>query len=165
MEQLRGILCLSEAPFWALQGEKNCVQRLIFSENEPLLSQAQEALWRLRRSCSWACVAAEGEAALVALALAVQLPVERLMLMGRWRAASRKMARVRSFALRNLPLMISDVILIGAGSGEVSILLNSRRYGRLCALEAQRWEACAELSVAPWELADEKNLLNSMKCV
>lgn len=165
MQQKRGVLCLNDAPFCALKQEIQTVQRLVFDENEPLLPQAQQALWQLRCKCDWVCIAAEGEAALVALALAAQLPVERLALMGRWRSCSKKMARFRAYALRNLPLVIANVLLIAAGDEEIAALLRGRRHGELCVLAAQRWQDCANLLTAPWSAVLEKNLLNSMKCV
>ena len=168
MNQTRGILCLNEAPYRAAQKHTNLAQRLIFHENEPLLSQVQTALWQLRLSCEWVCVAAEGGEALAALALAAQLPVDRLALKGVWLnlpRRGREMARLRRYALRNLPLVISDALLIGAPEEEIKILLRSRRHGGLCALEAQDWSQCAQLLTAPWDRATENNLLIPMKCV
>lgn len=168
MNQTRGILCLNDAPFRAAQKYTNLAQRLIFMENEPLLSQAQTALWQLRRCCEWVCVAAEGGEALAALALAAQLPVDRLALKGAWLnrpQRSRETARLRRYALRNLPLVISDVLLIGAPEEEIKTILRGRRHGGLCALEAQDWSQCAQLLTAPWDCATENNLLIPMKCV
>ena len=168
MNQTRGILCLNEAPYRAAQKHTNLAQRLIFMENEPLLSQAQTALWQLRRSCEWVCVAAEGGEALAALALAAQLPVDRLALKGAWLnrpQRSRETVRLRRYALRNLPLVISDVLLIGAPEEEIKTILRGRRHGGLCALEAQGWSQCTQLLTAPWDCATENNLLIPMKCV
>ena len=158
MKQTKGVLCFNEAPFQALKGEINNAQRLIFNENEPLLPQAQQGLWQLRLRCDWICVAAEGERALLALALAAQLPVERLALMGRWQTAKGKRSPLRGYAMRNLPLVVADVLLIGA-DGAQARALRDRRYGALAVLKADGWEQCAHLLLAPWTEAAEKNLL------
>lgn len=161
----RGILCLNGASYWAIQKHAVLVQRLIFNENEPLLPQAQEALWHMRRDCDWICVAAEHERVFIALALAEQLPVERLALMGEWMDGRCIHRDLRRYALRNLPLAVADAILMGASSRELQMMLRGRRYGETCLLSETRWAECAGLLTAPWEAVAEKNLLNSTKCV
>lgn len=161
----RGILCLNGASYWALQGHTNLLQRLIFNENEPLLPQAQEALWCMRRLCDWICMAAEHERVFVALALAEQLPVERLALMGEWMDVQCIHRDLRRYALRNLPLVVADAVLMGASSRELQTMLRGRRHGETCLLNETGWEECAGLLTAPWETVAEKNLLNSTKCV
>lgn len=162
MNQFRGILCLNEAPYQVLQKKKMQVQRLIFNENEPLLYQAQAALWDMRRQYSWVCVAAEGRYNAAALALAAQLPVDRLALMGGWTEAAgacRRFARLRNYALRNLSLVISDIMLVGAPEADIRRMIRGRRHGRLCVLPGQDWEECAGLIEAEWNALREKTCL------
>lgn len=171
MNQIRGILCLSDAAFQAAKMHTEYVQRLIFHENEPLLLQAQTALWRLRKQCAWVCVAADEAEAFLALALAAQLPVDRLVFRGAWlprsglRGQDRERLRLRSYALKNLPLVIADALLIGSGTAEIRALSGGRRHGGLCALGQGSWQEYAYLLDAPWQQVMENNLINPWKCV
>ena len=75
MRQTRGILHLMNPlePRPVRQIQKNtCETALICIENERCFSQAQDALWKLRRNSEWICVTGRGEAAFIALALAAQ---------------------------------------------------------------------------------------------
>ncbi|MBQ8507719.1 MAG: hypothetical protein IJ466_09860 [Clostridia bacterium] len=89
---------------------------LVFNEDGRFLSQAQNALQQLRGQAEWICVAASGAAVGIALALAAQLPVERLALWmdGAYRIRNRELHRIHSFARRNLSLVISEILLIDA---------------------------------------------------
>lgn len=88
---------------------------LVFDENGRFLSRAQAALQSMRREADWLCAAGGGAAAYIALALAAFLPVERLAL---WSedaprcGLDREMKRLRAFAWRNLPLVVSEILLI-----------------------------------------------------
>lgn len=162
MNQKRGVLCLDAAPFRAAQSRNIDAQRLIFNENEPLLCQAQTALWEIRRRCGWVCVAAEGERIAAAVALAAQLPVDRLALKGGWlycRGEDRKARRLKCFARRNLPLVVSDVLWIGAPEREARVMVRSRRHGDLRILPEQDWESCADLLVGKCNAGTEKTCL------
>lgn len=162
MDQTRGVLFLSE-PFSAnAQPQQNRCETLIFDENERQLSSGQEALWRLRRRCGWVCVAADGRAAALAVALAAQLPVDRLALSRsalfsvKQRAPSRNLARLERFARRNLALVASELMLADVADGELAAYLRVLDARRLCVLEtgAPReapWSHCVTLLCAPWE--------------
>ena len=179
MEQRRGILFLADplcAAALPQQHTENPEERLIFSENEPLLPQAQEALWRVRRRCGWVCVAASGGAVGVALALAAQLPVDRVALAGGRLLAPdavprpRSLARIDRYARRNLALVASEVLILDADAEEIAGFARLFARRQLCALETgapreSPWQRCAPLLCAPWEAVNEKNLLIPGKCV
>ena len=154
MEQKRDILVLADPlrrqdPFSQMQIQSTT---LVFHENERYLSQAQSALQRQRRRADWLCVAAAGAAVGIALALAAQLPVERLVL---WMDAdkpvrSRELLRLDAFARRNLSLVISEILLIGAADMEVRRLVRGlgRSRGVRCVSPS---EISARDFIAPWD--------------
>ena len=100
-----------------------------FPEGEKCLPRAQAALWELKQRCSWVCVAAERGCAGVALALAEQLPVDRVALLGGTpfsplpedgsRLRRRELRRMDAFARRNLSLMVSELLLIDVSEDEM----------------------------------------------
>ena len=100
-----------------------------FPEGEKCLPRAQAALWELKQRCSWVCVAAARGGAGVALALAEQLPVDRVALLGGTpfadlpeggsRARRREMRRMDGFARRNLALLVAELLLIDVPEDEV----------------------------------------------
>lgn len=99
---------------------------LIFTENGRWLQSAQAAVADMRAEKKYICVAAEGGACAIALALAAQLPVERLALRNcglfdrkRLRAASRQMREIAAFARRNLSLVISELTLADTSETEM----------------------------------------------
>lgn len=168
MRQESGILFLSD-PLGGFKGlrskaDTNAIT-LVFSENERYLYQAQQALWELSKRCSWVCISARGDAAPVALALAAQLPVDRLALSGFSLFASRclpgELARLRVFARRNLSLVASQLLLSDMEDREVRRLIRGLGSGEICLLE--KW-GLDELT-APWTQLCEKNLLIPGKCV
>ena len=178
MEEKRGVLFLADPTrAVALPQEqlKNPCLALIFDENERLLPQAQEALREMRERCDWVCVAGSGAAAIVAAALAAQLPVERLALadgalFGRGARLSRELSRLRRYARRNLSLVVSELLLVNVAPGEISAFARILGPGRLGALETgappdRPWESCAGLLCAPWPRVNENNLLIPWKCV
>lgn len=79
------------------------------------LCAAQEGLYAARRR-GGTCVAAEGEWWTVALALAVQLNVDRVaLILPAWCAgeeAARQQIQMRSFVQRNLFFCVSDVLVL-----------------------------------------------------
>lgn len=88
---------------------------LVFDEGGRFLPRAQAALQDMRRESDWLCAAGSGAAAYIALALAACLPVERLALRLRdapRRGPNRELRRLRAFAWRNLPLVVSEILLI-----------------------------------------------------
>ena len=102
---------------------------LHFRRGERCLPQAQEALWRLRRRFGWICVAGEGACAGLALALAAQLPVDRVALLGGSPfgavrtdggaiGRARELARVDAFARRNLALVVAEILLVNVPDDE-----------------------------------------------
>ena len=123
---------------------------LCFTEGEPYLPQAQAALWKLRRECGWVCVAAEGCAAWIALALAAQLMVERLVL---WMEPAperlpRQMQRLQLYARRNLSLLACEILMAKASDAELRML--SRGLSRSCELRCISEEADGEDLIRPW---------------
>ena len=128
MEQKRDILVLADPlrrqdPFSQMQIQSTT---LVFHENERYLSQAQSALQRQRRRADWLCVAAAGAAVGIALALAAQLPVEKLALRDcvlfdrrRLRKGPRQLKAVAAFARQNLSLVISRLMLADTAQAEI----------------------------------------------
>lgn len=173
MEQSRGILLLKD-PLHAgamlqRQSEYTNSMTLIFNENGRYLSLAQTALWHMRKRFDWVCVAAEGSAACIAVALAAQLPVDRLVLMessmfmpGRNRI-SRELLRLERYARRNLSLVISELLLLNCREEEIKNFLQGRRKGEVCALECRKYNP--EWFICPWEQLGRNNLLIPSECV
>ncbi len=168
MEEIRGVLWLDGGPGAAARGEGRwrCVV-LNPGEDGAWLDRAQSALWEMRKSCDWICVAAERIGAGVAAALAAQLPVERLALTGSRlydRSGSRlrgQAARLERFARRNLALTVSEILLIGASDREIRGFTSLPGRGRLCAVDA----CGTDFLTAPWSRVCENNLLIPAKCV
>lgn len=180
MDQVRGVLLLADplraerSGSVAMDGKRQSLQmrngqgvaELDFREDERCLPQAQAALWELRRRCGWICVAAEGAGAGVALALAAQLPVDRVALIGetpldslaghgRRSARARELIRVNAFARRNLALVIAEVLLVDVDEAQRRRLI--RGLGRA---DGVRWmDGGARLRdcVEPWGIT-ENNL-------
>lgn len=164
MNQKRGILCLQDPQAATQNRITGDTEGLVFHENESLLSQAQGALLRLRERYGWICIAAEGSAAHIALALAAQLPVDRLALLSPGRdesGLSREMLRLRSYARRNLALITAEILLWDAEEDLIRSLLRGNRHSRLCLLERYSPEALTQ----PWDALMENNLLIRGKCV
>ena len=142
MDQSRGVLLLGDPLRVDAQGriieqmlrsasEGDAGRRLLsvaFPEGEKCLPRAQAALWELKQRCGWVCVAAERGCAGVALALAEQLPVDRVALLGGTsfadlpeggcRARRREMRRMDAFARRNLALLVAELLLIDVPEDE-----------------------------------------------
>ena len=161
MDQARGILFLAdpmnaEAAIQKQNKATNSIT-LIFDENGRYLSLAQTALWRLRQRFEWVCVAAEGRATCIAIALAAQLPVDRLALAGSGLFARRRgrqpreLMRLEGYARRNLALVVSEILLIGAEDAEVRGFIRGRSRGRICILEGKGWEDCRDFLTAAWD--------------
>lgn len=177
MDRTRGILFLADPlkTDSALQRQNQITNSmtLIFDENGRYLSLAQTALWRLRQRCGWICVAAEGDAACIAVALAAQLPVERLALvegslfLPRRRDMPRELTRLQAYARRNLSLVISEILLIGAQEAETRGFLRGHARGPVCVLEGveNSREDCQNILAAPWDEVCRNNLLIPWKCV
>lgn len=171
MEQNRAVLFLVDPQSGPPQFPRNVefpVITLIFHENERYLSQAQTALWELRKSYPWVCVAAVGAAASIGVALAAQLPVERLILVNshlfgpEWVRLTRQLARLRRYARHNLALVVSEIVLVDAQEMEIGGFVPCLHRRPLCVLSAlENWSDL----VAPWTALNEKNLLNPGKCV
>ena len=169
MEEKRGVLYLEAAPGARAARRDGAVETvaLAFGEGERWLTQAQTALWELRKRCGWICVAADRVGAGAAAALAAQLPVERIALTDSRlfdRSGPRlrgQAARLERFARRNLALVISEVLLVGATDREIQGFASLLGRRRVCALEA-----CAEnFLTASWAEVYENNLLIPGKCV
>lgn len=173
MEQSRGILLLKD-PLHAgamlqRQSEYTNSMTLIFNENGRYLSLAQTALWHMRKRFDWVCVAAEGSAACIAVALAAQLPVDRLVLtegsmsMTRKKGIPRELLRLERYARRNFSLVISELLLLNCREEEIKNFLQGRRKGKVCALECREYNP--EWFICPWEQLGRNNLLIPSECV
>ncbi len=117
-----------------------------------VLAQAQAALQWMRRRFGWVCVVGSGSMAWLALALAAQLPVERLALCHEEGAAPccRELARIAAYARRNLSLVASDILLVDVPAADAHRL--ARRVSRHC--EIRRTEGrlpSLEQLLAEWE--------------
>ena len=120
----------------------------------PMMDALRTLLQRARRACGAATVLARGTGCGAALALAEQLPVERLALIepagalearrgartpGRETDAAerRQIRRTCAFARRNLALCVSDALVIEGGRSRGWQLLNDgglSAHSRLCRL-------------------------------
>lgn len=177
MEQNRGILFLADP----LKSESAAQRKteytnsmtLIFDENGRYLSLAQTALWRMRQRYGWVCVAAEGSAVCIAAALAAQLPVDRLALakgglfLPGAKDLPRELMRLNAYARRNLSLVVSEILLIGAQNAELRGFQKSCVHARICAIEKDEtsWKSCQNILAAPWERVVQNNLRIPWKCV
>ena len=168
MEETRGVLYLDVPPDERQIRRENWESVVLMPDgNESWLERAQSALWELRRRCGWICVAADRSGAGAAAALAAQLPVDRLALAGSHlfdRSGPRlhgQAARLERFARRNLALVVSEVLLIGATEREIRSFAALLGRRRVCALET-----CGEnFLTASWAELNENNLLIPRKCV
>ena len=123
-----------------LKREYPYVTALIFDENERWLSKAREAF----AGKGFSGIAAEGNACAIALAVAAQLQVDRLILI-RCAVFDRKAARdapahlkrIMAFARRNLHLVAAEVQFADTDEAEI------RRVKRSVSRHAQV-EICAE---------------------
>ncbi len=86
---------------------------------ETPLPGLQALLHRARSQCGAACVLARGAGCLAALALAEQLPVERLALI-RPAALTGRMRRLSGYALRNLALCVSDALIVDGADARLA---------------------------------------------
>ena len=118
-----------------IKREYPCVTALIFDENERWLHQAQTAF---AKKC-FSAIAAEGNACAIALAMAAQLQVDRLMLRN-CRLFDRKAARsapvylrhIIYFARRNLALVASGIQFTDTDEAEIRRISNlSSRYAQI----------------------------------
>ena len=160
MQQKRSVLYLNDP----LDPNTHDKQGLVFAENESLLSQAQTALWQARKSSDWICVAVRGNAADIGLALAAQLPVDRLALLGASRQSirlNREMNRLKTFARRNLALIASEILLVGTDEARARAILRGTGRCSICLLDALPESRLAD----SWDALCEKNLLIRGKCV
>ena len=160
MQQKRSVLYLNDP----MNGKIQNVQGLVFTENGSFLSQAQTALWNARKNSGWVCVAAEGAAAYIALALAAQLPVNRLALLNlpvNRPRLSRELNRMRAFARRNLALVVSEVLIAGAADRRGQSLARGLVNCDVCVVDKLQ----PGDFIAAWNLLCEKNLLIPGKCV
>ena len=103
---------------------------------EKPLEALQALLQRVRKACGAAGVLALGAGCMAALALAEQLPVERLALVEpMFEPAGLTFTRRRftGFAMRNLALCVSDALIVGSGDSRVArqIARGLRANGRV----------------------------------
>ena len=112
---------------------------------ERAFEEMQTLLQCARSDCGAAAILARGPGCMAALALAEQLPVERLALIapqtGRLRgrgSLARYFNRIALFARQNLSLCVSDVLIIEAGNSRVGrklVWLGLGAHSRVAALE------------------------------
>ena len=159
MHRNRGILYLGVSQTAEPEMHISNVKTLVFDENGRYLSRAQEELWKLRQQCGWVCAAGRGSGVYAALALAAQLPVDRIALDGGWLAGreklGREMNRLRAYACRNLSLVVSEVLTFGASEDELRFLTRGTQHAKLCALNGRMdVRSCLE----DWNVLAENNL-------
>ena len=111
---------------------------------EGLLDAAQEGL-RQARGTGGVCIAAEGEMWAAALALAAQLPVERIVLIAPEDRAismrderSRRLQRLKSYTRRNLFFCISSILLLETDAETQPDRRVDELCRRLCNASVQR---------------------------
>ena len=109
-----------------------------------LLSAAQEGLYAARRP-GGTCVAAEGEYWAAALALAVQLNVERVALLAPTDipgaandSGARQMERLKGYVRRNLFFCVSDVLVLEGQADERSARRMDAVLRKLCNARVRR---------------------------
>lgn len=122
-------------------------------ESGDVLAQAQAALQWMRRRFAWVCVAGSGEAAWLALALAAQLPVERLALCHGEKPAScnRELARIAAFVRRNLSLIAAEILLVDVSAAQAQRL--ARRVSRHCEIRCMEGRQLGlEQLLGEWKL-------------
>ena len=92
-------------------------RRFDASAGRDLHGRLQEAYYQARKGCAGQGIVARGAGCWAALALAEQLPVDRLILIGfdAPDTPRRELARLRAFALRNLSFCVCDALLIDEG--------------------------------------------------
>lgn len=130
---------------------------------DDLLASVQEGLWKVRGS-GGVCIAAEGEYWPAALAPAVQLCVDRIVLLdpkdlrpnseAEW---GKQMDRLRSFVCRNLFFCVSDVMVMELSDDARMEKCVARLCRELCnarirrvKVSEQRWTNC---EFFPFEVA------------
>ena len=90
-------------------------ERFAWDRSSPLHPSLQRAYQRVRRDDAVNAIAAMGAGCDCALALACQLPADRLVLLEPmdWRCeAAREMKRIRAFARRNAAFCVADVLIL-----------------------------------------------------
>ena len=131
-------------------------------ESDTIHARLQEAFQQVRKAGELACVLAAGTGCYAALALAEQLPVDRLVLLdddrlGNWRKNRNRMVdnvklrrqvrRLSGYVRRNLPFCVSDVLLVAGNGGEGRLarirdeLCNGRT--RFIAAQGDFWKKAA----------------------
>ena len=133
----------------------NGVETVSMLRGGDLFSAAQDGLQAARRS-GGACIAAEGEQWAIALALAAQLCVERIVLIAPTDFAKspetefeQQIEQLKGFARRNLFFCVSDVLVLE----EQTDAQSDRRIDQICrglcnsrvqrlSLTDQRWTNC-----------------------
>lgn len=119
---------------------------------EALWPALQSALWQVRAECKSTGIAAVGSGCAAALALSEQLPVDRLVLMFPRRAGkgreglesagrARQVCRLERYALLNLPLCVSEILMVHRASSAYA------RRLLVCGLRAN--SRLIELSLPP----------------
>ena len=105
-----------------LKNKYPCAAALVFDENERWLPKTQ----RLFAEKGFPAIAAEGNACAIALAVAAQLPVERLMLKScgifdrrKLKAMPALMRRIAAFARRNLSLVAAEIEIADTAETEI----------------------------------------------
>jgi len=131
------------------------------ADQPSLLCAFQTALCRLREDCGWVCVLAEGFLAAYGLALAEQLNVDRLILMGgqAFRREGVRRSGINAFARRNLSLITAELIAVEMDEKAIGRLSSGLGYhcGGLLRLKdaAQLWQKRESFLTAPFStLAD-----------
>lgn len=104
--------------------EKNAATCIV-TDGKDLLLRAQEGLCRVRPGSQSVCIAAEGAMWPVALALSIQLGVDKIALIDPRLSANhsedglnRQRERLIAYARRNLFFCVSEVLIVGEGEAD-----------------------------------------------
>ena len=116
-------------------------ERFTWDCSSPLHPSLQRAYQRVRRDEGMSAIIAMGTGCDCALALACQLPADRLVLVEPmdWRCeAARQMRRIRTFARRNAAFCVADVFILPGPHTEAGHLKRLTRMLTGCDVTALR---------------------------
>jgi len=133
-----GCLLIGETASWMQRMQDELTRRGVYVLCSPW-ADVQKGFYAVQNKAVRACVAAEGGMWIAALALAVQLNVDRVVLMGpsggsgRLQSDRQRQAnRMKAYVRRNLFFCVSDLLVI---DGDESVMWNT--FGR--AVNARMW--------------------------
>lgn len=105
------------------------VRSVRYTDAAQCLSDAQNMLYALHTGIRHTCIVSEGRTCCIALALAAQLTVDRIVLCGpdifaaQIGGGDRTLRRIEGFAVRNMPLIAAEIILIDVDRAQIRMLI------------------------------------------